>query len=82
MTAPVPPTPYAANSKDTGSFGWSVLGFFIPIVGLILWLVWKNDRPKDSIKSRNGFIAGIIFGVVISIIMSVVSAMLFSAYLP
>ncbi|KFI54167.1 hypothetical protein [Bifidobacterium callitrichos] len=31
--APYPPQ---ANPADTGSFGWAVLGFFIPVVGLIL----------------------------------------------
>lgn len=64
-----PPPPPAQN--DTGSFGWAVLGFFIPIVGLILWLVWKDTRPKDSIQSRNGFIAGLIVGVIFSIIYTI-----------
>jgi len=64
-----PPPPPAQN--DTGSFGWAVLGFFIPIVGLILWLVWKDTRPKDSIQSRNGFIAGLIVSVVFSIIYTI-----------
>ena len=27
--------------EDKGSFGWAVLGFFIPLVGLILYFVWK-----------------------------------------
>ena len=22
--------------------------FFIPLVGLILWMIWKNDRPRDA----------------------------------
>ncbi len=34
--------------EDNGGFGWSVLGFCIPFVGLILYLVWKDDRPKTS----------------------------------
>jgi hypothetical protein len=73
-----PPPPPAQN--DTGSFGWAVLGFFIPIVGLILWLVWKDTRPKDSIQSRNGFIAGLIVGVIFSIIYTIaMSALIASA---
>lgn len=32
--------------QDTGDLGWSVLGFFIPIAGLILFLVWKDIKPK------------------------------------
>lgn len=38
----------AASPADAGSFGWAVLGFFIPLVGLILWMIWKNDRPRDA----------------------------------
>lgn len=34
--------------NDSGSAGWGVLGFFFPLVGLILFLVWKNERPKSA----------------------------------
>lgn len=33
---------------DNGGFGWGLLGCCIPIVGLILFLVWKDTRPKTS----------------------------------
>ena len=33
---------------DKGGFGWGVLGCCIPIVGLILFLVWKDTKPKTS----------------------------------
>lgn len=76
MTVPQQVPPNAPQqSSDTGSMGWAVLGFFFPLVGLILWLVWKDTRPKDSIQSRNGFIVGVIVGVVLGIIYSVVMAM-------
>ena len=51
------------NAEDTGSFGWAVLGFFIPIAGLVLWLVWKNTKPKTATQCRNGFIAGLVLTV-------------------
>ncbi len=47
--------------------GWAILCFFIPIVGLILFLVWRNEKPRAAKWSGIG---GII-GVVVSIIMSV-----------
>lgn len=37
-----------ANENDTGGFGWGLLGCCIPIVGLILFLVWKDTKPKTS----------------------------------
>ena len=35
-------------AEDNPTFGWSVLGFCIPIVGLVLYLVWKDTRPNTS----------------------------------
>lgn len=63
--------PQNNKSEDSGSAGWGVLGFFIPIVGFILWLVWKDDKPKCS-KA-----AGI--GCLVSICMSVVTVILYVA---
>ena len=30
------------------SFLWGILGYFIPIVGLILFIVWRESKPKES----------------------------------
>lgn len=54
----------SGSVEDTGSFGWAVLGFFIPIAGLVLWLVWKNTKPRTASQCRNGFIAGLVLTVV------------------
>lgn len=35
-------------AEDTGGFGWGLLGFCIPLAGLILFLVWNNERPKTA----------------------------------
>ncbi|WP_263862622.1 PLD nuclease N-terminal domain-containing protein [Bifidobacterium platyrrhinorum] len=57
------------NAADSGSFGWAVLGFFVPLAGIILYFVWKTERPSNARRCRNGAIAGIaaniIFGLVI-----------------
>ena len=36
---------------DGGSFGWAVLGFCFPLVGLILYLVWKSNKPLSAKKA-------------------------------
>ena len=33
---------------DNGGIGWGFLGCCIPIVGLVLWLVWKDTKPKTA----------------------------------
>lgn len=32
------------KGNDSGSIGWGVLGFFQPLVGFILFLVWKKEN--------------------------------------
>lgn len=57
-----PQTQYATQpqqSGDTGSVGWGILGFFIPLVGLILWLVWKDTKPKNAKSAGIGALIGV-----------------------
>ena len=37
-----------STQPDVGGFGWGLLGFCIPLVGLILFLVWNTERPKTA----------------------------------
>lgn len=71
--------PYAQpqNPYDTGHFGWAVLGFFIPLVGLILFLVWRNDKPRCAKRAGIGALVGVIAEVVFSTIFSALFAALF-----
>lgn len=34
--------------EDNGGIGWGILGCCIPIVGLVLFLVWKDTKPKTA----------------------------------
>ena len=52
---------------DNGGFGWGVLGCCIPIVGLILFLVWKDTKPKTAKAAGIGALVSTILGVVIYI---------------
>lgn len=61
------PAPPRGNPVDTGSFGWGVLGFFFPIVGLILYLVWKYERPMDARIAGKGALISVIVNAVIVI---------------
>lgn len=58
------PEPSTA-SRDSGGFGWAVLGFFLPVVGLVLWLVWRDARPLDARKAGVGALTGVIVTVVL-----------------
>ncbi len=44
------------------SAGIAVLSFILPLVGLILWLVWKNSRPGKAISASKGALVSVSVG--------------------
>lgn len=58
------PNPYASRVDDSGSIGWAILGFFFPLVGFILWLVWIKEKPMCSRMSGLGALACFILTIV------------------
>jgi hypothetical protein len=62
----------AVANGDASSFGFAVLGFFFPLVGLILFLVWKDQYPLRSKSAGKGALIGVISEVVLSIIAFVI----------
>ncbi len=62
------------KSNDSGSIGWGVLGFFLPLVGLILFLVWKKEKPKSAKMSLIG--AAISLMAIVVIIISILTIIL------
>lgn len=38
----------SAHSEDGSGCLWGLLGFCIPIAGLVLYLIWRNDRPNTA----------------------------------
>lgn len=44
---------------DNGGFGWGLLGCCIPLVGLILFLIWKDQKPKTSKAAGIGALVGV-----------------------
>lgn len=45
---------------DNGGFGWGLLGCCIPVVGLILFLVWKDTKPKTAKAAGIGALVSVI----------------------
>lgn len=50
----------APQVVDNGGFGWGILGCCIPIVGLILFLVWKDSKPKTAKAAGLGALISVI----------------------
>lgn len=56
---------------DNGGFGWGLLGCCIPIVGLILFLVWKDTKPNSAKAAGIGALVSFIIGVLYYLVMIV-----------
>lgn len=50
-------------SYDNGGFGWGLLGCCIPVVGLILYLVWKDTKPNTAKAAGIGALVSAIISV-------------------
>ncbi len=69
----------ASVPNDNGGFGWGLLGFCIPLVGLVLFLIWKDEKPKTSKAAGLGALISVIISVafyILAVIIGVGSAML------
>ena len=57
-----------SSANDDGGLGWGLLGFCVPVAGLILYLVWMNDRPNSAKAAGKGALISVILGIVASIV--------------
>lgn len=65
--------PNADASEDSLSLGFAILGFFIPIVGLILFLIYEEKKPKRAKSAGKGALIGFITEIVLAIILVILS---------
>ena len=54
--------------EDSGSAGWGFLGCCFPLVGLILFLVWKDNKPRSAKSAGIGAIIGVVITIVLTLI--------------
>jgi hypothetical protein len=64
------------NPLDEPSGGFAVLCFFVPLVGLILYLVWKSEYPLKARSCGKGAIIGAIISFVLSCLSVVLATVL------
>lgn len=62
-------------TNDQPSFGYAFISFIIPIVGFILYLIYRDERPKRAKSALKGAAAGIVVYILV-----VISIIAFSFY--
>ena len=60
------------TTQDSSSFGWALLGFCVPVVGLILYLIWKDNTPLKAKSAGKGALVSVILSVVFYIIYAII----------
>lgn len=67
--------------NEKASFAWAVLGFFVPIAGLVLFIVFMNKRKDLSKKAGIGALVGVIKNIIVIILSYVLSFISFYSLL-
>lgn len=66
------PTPGGGNEDKGAETIVQVLSFCFPIVGLVLYFVWKDDKPKAANQvckmAAIGFGVGVLFYIIMMVI--------------
>ena len=60
------------STSDSGEILWGLLGCCIQLAGLILFLVWKDTKPKTSKAAGMGALVSVICGVLFYVLMFVI----------
>lgn len=68
---------YKENKEDKFSVGFNILSFFIPLVGLILFLVYRKESPK---KAKGIGICALI-GYILVTILSIIFIILLNLFI-
>ena len=60
------------ETNDNCGFLWGLLGCCIPIVGFVLFLVWKDQKPKTAKAAGIGALISVLASVLIYVIFFVI----------
>ena len=69
------------NESDSSGAGWAVLGFLFPLIGLILYLVWKEELPLRAKSIGKGALVSVIVNVVIGLLWGILIGIGACAYM-
>lgn len=62
----------AASDNGGILFLWGLLGCCVPIVGLVLFLVWKDQKPKTAKAAGIGALVSVILGILFYVFVFII----------
>ena len=57
----------------SSDLGIALLGFLNPLVGLIVWLLYKNYKPLMAKSAIKGALIGLVVSVVMSVLLIILT---------
>ncbi len=64
--------PKTEIEEEGSTLGYAVLGFVIPLAGLILYLIWLEQKPKASRSAGLGALLNVILSITGAVIMFII----------
>ncbi len=61
------------TSENHSHMFFGLISLFVPIVGLIIYVMWKEERPKDAKWAGIGAILGVIFEIAFPILLAILA---------
>ena len=55
--------------EDKGSIWWGILGFCLPVVGLILFIIWNQTKKKSAKQAGIGALIRVIISFIVAIVI-------------
>lgn len=72
--------PYQQQNNSGSNLGhpiiWGVVGYFVPIAGIVLYFVWKNSNPEQAKGAGIGALINIVLTVIICVFYFIMFASL------
>lgn len=63
------------------AFPWGLIGFIIPLLGLVLFLVWKEERPIASKAAGTGALVNVVVLTLIVMFLATAAGSMMGAYI-
>ena len=60
-----------SNNKDGVNFVYGIIGFLFPLIGLILFIVFKESNPQGSKYAGTGALVKVILAVIVYLLFFV-----------
>lgn len=69
---PVTPPPQSSSemqqAKNDDSPGMTLLSIVLPLIGILLYFMYKDDKPIIADGCRRGSLVGLMIGIIIALI--------------